>query len=412
MMDGNSIPTMAPALDGVKVLDFTQFEAGPSCTQALAWLGAEVVKVEEPKRGEPGRWGFSNRPDADAHYFIFYNTNKKGITCNMKSPEGKALIEKMVKKVDVVIENMAPGTFARLGFDYKRLKELNPRIIFAQVKGFSPEGPHGDYLSFDMIAQATGGTFAINGMPDQPPIRPGATMGDTGTGMMLSMGILAALFQRVTTGEGQHVQIAMRDAMVNYSRTAMSRQAQREDGSLLPRGGNDVIGTAPGGLYPCAPGGLDDWAYIFTSRGNEEHWKRLCKAIGREDLLDDPRMKDGGTRYENKELVDKAISDWTSKHTKREVMETIASAKVPCGAVLNMQEQRNDKDLHQRGIMTKINHPVRGEMTVPASPIFMSNSKIDVTTAPLHGGHNEEIYGDWLGYSPEEVAKMREDKII
>jgi formyl-CoA transferase len=410
-MDGNSTPTMAPALEGIKVLDFTQFEAGPSCTQALAWMGAEVVKVEEPKRGEPGRWGFSNRPDADAHYFIFYNTNKKAITCNMKTPEGKALIEKLVKEVDV-IENMAPGTFARLGFDYEKLSELNPRVIFAQVKGFAPEGPHADFLSFDMIAQAAGGTFAINGFPDQPPVRPGATMGDTGTGMMAAMGILAALFQRVTTGKGQHVQLAMRDAMVNYSRTAMSRQAQREDGSLLPRGGNDVIGTAPGGLFPCKGGGLDDWAYIFASRGNEEHWRRLVKAIGREDLLDDPRMVDGATRFENKEVVDEAISAWTTQHTKREVMETIAAAKVPCGAVLNMKEQLEDEDLHKRGIMTKIDHPVRGEMVVPSSPIMMSDSKVPVRTAPVHGGNNEEIYGDWLGYSAEEVAKMREENVI
>ena len=411
-MDGSSKPGLAPALDGIKVLDFTQFEAGPSCTQALAWLGAEVVKVEEPKRGEPGRWGFTNRKDADAHYFIFYNTNKKAITCNLKTPEGKALIEELVKKVDVVIENMAPGTFARLGFDYERLSELNPRLIFAQVKGFAPEGPHADYLSFDMIAQAAGGTFAINGMPDQPPIRPGATMGDTGTGMMMAMGILAALFQRVTTGKGQHIQIAMRDAMVNYSRTAMSRQAALEDGSLLPRGGNDVIGTAPGGLYPCAPGGLDDWAYIFASRGNEEHWRRLVKAIDREDLLDDPRMKDGATRFQHKDVVDKAISDWTSKHTKREVMETIAGAKVPCGAVFNMKEQLEDEDLHTRGIMAKIDHPVRGEMTVPASPIMMSDSRVAVKTAPVHGGNNREIYGDWLGYSAEEIEKLRADNII
>lgn len=410
-MDGMSTAGTT-ALEGIKVLDFTQFEAGPSCTQALAWMGAEVVKVEEPKRGEPGRWGFSNRPDADAHYFIFYNTNKKSITCNLKSPEGKALIEKMVKEVDVVIENMAPGTFARLGFDYERLSELNPRVIFAQVKGFAPESPEADYLAFDMIAQAAGGTFAINGFPDQPPVRPGATMGDTGTGMMAAMGILGALFQRVTTGKGQHVQVAMRDAMVNYSRTSMSRQAQIEDGSLLPRGGNDVIGTAPGGLFPCKPGGLDDWAYIFASRGNEEHWRRLVKAIGREDLLDDPRLQDGGMRFEHKDVVDEAIAAWTKQHTKREVMKIIASAKVPCGAVLNMKEQLEDEDLQERGIITKIDHPVRGEMVVPGTPIMMSDSSVPVQSAPIHGGNNEEIYGDWLGLSADEVKKMREDNVI
>ena len=218
----------APALKGIKVLDLTQFEAGPSCTEALAWLGADVVKVEEPNRGEPGRWGFSDRADADSHYFIYYNLNKRSITCNLKTEEGKALLRRMIEKADVLVENMAPGTFARLGFDYPRLAEINPRLIFAQVKGFAPESPHANYLCFDMIAQAMGGTMGVNGFPDAPPIRPGATIGDTGTGMLCAMGILAALYQRMATGRGQHIQIAMRDAMLNYCRTPMSRQAARE----------------------------------------------------------------------------------------------------------------------------------------------------------------------------------------
>ena len=411
-MDDNAISGTPAALTGIKVLDFTQFEAGPSCTQALAWMGAEVVKVEEPKRGETGRWGMTNREGADAHYFIFYNTNKKSITCNLKSPQGKALVEKMVKNVDVVVENMAPGTFSRLGFDYARLRELNPRLIFAQVKGFSPDGPHANYLAFDMIAQAAGGTFAINGFPDQPPVRPGATMGDTGTGMMAAMGILAALFQRVTTGEGQHVQVAMRDAMVNYSRTPMSRQAAVEDGSLMPRLGNEVFGTAPSGLFPCKPGGLDDWAYIFASRGNQEHWRRLCRVIGREELVDDPRLQDNLSRYENRDVINAALKAWTIQRTKREVMETIAGAGVPCGAVLNMKEQLEDEDLHARGIMNTIDHPVRGEITVPGSPIQMSETKVPVRSSPLHGADNEEIYGSWLGLSASEVTRMRTENII
>ena len=177
-----------PALKGIKVLDLTQFEAGPSCTEALAWLGADVVKVEEPSRGEPGRWGMTDRQDADSHYFIYYNLNKRSVTCNLKSEEGKALLRRMIAKADVVIENMAPGTFARLGFDYPRLSAINPRLIFAQVKGFAPESPHADYLSFDMIAQAMGGTMGVNGHPDQPPVRPGPTIGDTGTGMLCRHG--------------------------------------------------------------------------------------------------------------------------------------------------------------------------------------------------------------------------------
>ena len=267
------------------------------------------------------------------------------MTCNLKSEEGKALLRRMIGKADVLIENMAPGTFARLGFDYPRLSALNPRLIFAQVKGFAPESEHANYLAFDMIAQAMGGTMGVNGFPDQPPVRPGSTIGDTGTGMLCAMGILAALYQRMTTGRGQHIQIAMRDAMLNYCRTPMSRQAARED--QLPRGGNTVFGTAPGGLYKCSPGGLDDWCYIFASRGNEEHWRRLVKAIGREDLLNDPRMVDGAIRAQNREAVDAAITEWTSKRTKHEVTRIIAGAGVPCGAVLTTLELMHDPDLHQ-----------------------------------------------------------------
>ncbi len=182
-----------PALKGVRVLDLTQFEAGPSCTEALAWLGADVVKVEEPHRGEPGRWGTTDRADADSHYFIYYNLNKRSVTCNLKSDGGKALLRRMIGEADVLIENMAPGTFARLGFDYPRLSALNPRLIFAQVKGFAPESEHANYLSFDMIAQAMGGTMGVNGHPGEPPVRPGPTIGDTGTGMLCAMGIIAAL---------------------------------------------------------------------------------------------------------------------------------------------------------------------------------------------------------------------------
>ncbi|NKC14312.1 MAG: formyl-CoA transferase [Gammaproteobacteria bacterium] len=399
-----------PALNGIKVLDLTQFEAGPSCTEALAWLGAEVVKVEEPERGEPGRWGFSNRADADGHYFIFYNLNKRSVTCNLKSDEGKALLASLIEKVDVVIENMAPGTFARLGFDFERIGQLNPAAIFAQIKGFSPHSPHADYLAFDMIAQATGGTMGVNGEPDAPPVRPGATIGDTGTGMLCAMGIIAALFQRVTTGRGQHIEIAMRDAMLNYCRTPMSRQASTDE--VLPRTGNAIMGTAPSGLYQCKPGGPDDYCYIFASRGNEEHWRRLVRAIGREELLDDPRMADGATRAEHRRAVDEAIAGFTSQHTKEEVMAIIAGAKVPCGAVFNTLELLNDEDLIARGMIRTIDHPVRGPTKVSGWPLKMSASHVPIEPAPLHGADNAAIYGEWLGYTAAQVADMRARNII
>jgi formyl-CoA transferase len=400
----------AAALQGIKVLDLTQFEAGPSCTEALAWFGAEVVKVEEPNRGEPGRWGSTDRPGVDSHYFIYYNLNKRSITCNLKSEEGKALLTRMIAQADVLVENMAPGTFARLGFDYPKLSKLNPRLIFAQVKGFAAESPHANYLCFDMIAQAMGGTMGVNGLPDAPPIKPGASVGDTGTGMLCAMGIITALYQRMTTGRGQHIQIAMRDAMLNYCRTPMSRQAARED--QLPRAGNTILGTAPGDLYQCAPSGLDDWAYIYASRGNEEHWRRLVRAIGREDLLDDPRMADGPTRAKHREVVNAAISAWTSTRTKHEVMEIIAGAGVPCGPVLTTLELLHDPDLHARGMMQTIDHPVRGPVTVPAWPLRMSDSYVPLKCAPIHGADSEAIYGEWLGCSADDVKDMRQRKVI
>jgi formyl-CoA transferase len=366
--------------------------------------------VEEPNRGEPGRWGSTDRPGVDSHYFIYYNLNKRSVTCNLKSDEGKALLTRLIEKADVLVENMAPGTFARLGFDYPKLSKLNPRLIFAQVKGFAPESPHANYLCFDMIAQAMGGTMGVNGLPDAPPIKPGASVGDTGTGMLCAMGIIAALYQRMATGRGQHIQIAMRDAMLNYCRTPMSRQAARQD--QLPRAGNTILGTAPGDLYKCAPGGLDDWAYIYASRGNEEHWRRLVRAIGREDLLDDPRMADGPTRAKHREVVNAAISAWTSTRTKHEVMEIVAGAGVPCGPVLTTLELLHDPDLHARGMMQKIDHPVRGKVTVPAWPLRMSDTHVPLKCAPIHGADSEAIYGEWLGCSADDVKDMRQRKVI
>ena len=409
-MDASTSSESKPALHGIKILDLTQFEAGPSCTEALAWMGAEVVKVEEPKKGEPGRWSFTDKPGMDANYFLYFNLNKRSITCNLKSDEGKAVLAKLIESVDVVIENMAPGTFARLGFDYERLKAINPRVIFAQIKGFAPDSPHANYLSFDMIAQATGGTMAINGEAGRPPVRPGSTIGDTGTGMLCAMGILGALFQRHTTGRGQHIQIAMRDAMLNYCRTAMSKQVPLD--TPLPRAGNDIVGSTPGGLYPCKPGGADDHCFIFASRANEEHWRRLARIIGREDMIDDPDLQDPGARYEKRDVVDGAIIEWTMQHTKEEVMAIVAGAGVPCGAVFNSLELMHDPDLHARGVMTKIDHPQRGEVNVAGWPLHMSDSHVPIEPSPLLGADNETIYGEWLGYSSDEVKDMRDRSVI
>lgn len=252
--------------------------------------------------------------------------------------------------------------------------------------------------------------MAINGAPDGPPIRPGSTIGDTGTGMLCAMGILAALFQRVRTGKGQHIQIAMRDAMLNYCRTAMSKQVPHD--TPMPRVGNEIAGSSPGGLYACAPGGADDYCYIFASRGNEEHWRRLCRVIGREDMIDDPRMQNPDDRYLVKDEVDGAITAWTMQHSKDVVMQAVAEAGVPCGAVYNTLELMHDPDLLERGIMAKVEHPQRGEVTVAGWPLKMSDSHVPIRTSPLHGGDNEAVYGEWLGLSADEVAKMRETSVI
>ncbi|MCS5604343.1 MAG: CoA transferase, partial [Alphaproteobacteria bacterium] len=276
-------------LQGVKVIDFTQFEAGPSCTEALAWLGAEVVKIENPNRGDPGRRLQPNKPDTDPYYFHMFNANKKSVAINLKSSEGLDLAKEMIRQADVMMENFAPGAIERMGLSYDVVKEINPGIIYAQVKGFGEGSPFEKNLSFDMIAQACGGTFSVTGEMDGPPIRPGVTVGDTGTGMLMAITILGALYKRRESGEGHRLQVAMQDAMLHYMRVNFATQGRTGKAAL--RGGSKVPGiiNAPMGLYPCAPGGLNDYVYIMTSRANPEHWDRLLTLIGREDLIGDER---------------------------------------------------------------------------------------------------------------------------
>jgi formyl-CoA transferase len=267
----------------------SQFEAGPSCTEAPAWLGAEVVKVENPKGGEPGRvLGTGPTPEADGYYFMIYNASKKSVIVNLKSERGVALVKEMAKRADVFVENFAPGAIERLGLGWDDLRALNPRLVYAQVKGFGQGSPYENNLAFDMIAQACGGTMAITGERDGPPCKPGPTLGDTGTGMLLAIGILGALFQRHVTGRGRRVQVAMQDVQLQYIRTAYARSGQpaMRNGAKLLAGG----GMAPSGIYPCKPGGPNDYVYLFTSPANPEHWRRLLGVTGQEAMLDDPRF--------------------------------------------------------------------------------------------------------------------------
>src|SRR5437773_3507606 len=325
-------PLSPGLLSGIRVLDLTQFEAGTTCTEALAWMGAEVVKVENPKGGEAGRTGFP-----DPYYFMMYNANKKSITVNLKSERGRALVKEMARQADVFTENFAPGAVERLGLGYDVVSELNPRVIYAQVKGFGAGSPYEGGLSFDPIAQACGGAMSITGERDGKPIKPGPTIGDTGTGMLLAFSIVSALYQRASTGKGRRLQAATQDSVMHYSRGMFISQARL--GTAAPR--RPVGGNAPSGTYPCKPGGPNDYVYLLTSRANPEHWPRLLKLIGREELIGDPRYDTAAARVEHEAEVDEIIATWTRERTKEEAMAQISGAGVPAGAVFDSMELTN-----------------------------------------------------------------------
>src|SRR5262245_19100030 len=299
-------------LAGLKILDLTQFEAGPSCTEALAWLGADVVKIENPGSGDPGRAIGRTSPDADALYFLQYNSQKRSAAINLKDPRGLELVKRLAKCADVIIENFAPGAIERLGLGYEAIKAVNPSIIYCQVKGFGTGSPYEKSLAFDMIAQASGGLMSVTGDEDGLPCKAGATVGDTGTGMVMAISILGAYVRRLRTGQGEHLQVAMQDAVMHYIRNAFTVM-ERTGGKPAPRAGSRTVGggNPPIGVYPCKGGGPNDYVYIFTSRANPEHWTRLLKVLGREDLIGDPRYATPEARMERREEVDALVTNWT-----------------------------------------------------------------------------------------------------
>src|ERR1700684_3261759 len=321
-------------LAGIKVVDFTQFEAGPSCTEALAWLGAEVVKVENPGGGDPGRL-ISGKPGVDDPYFLLFNANKKSITVNLKDPKGLALVKDLAKQADVICENFAPGAIERLGLGYDVIKAINPSIVFCQVKGFGTGSPFEKNLAFDMIAQACGGLMSVTGEENGPPCKPGATIGDTGTGMLMAISILGAYVRRLRTGQGEHLQVAMQDAILHYIRNSFT--FMERTGKAAPRAGSKTVGggNPPIGVYPCKGGGPNDYVYIYCSRANPEPWKRLLKVMGREDLLGDPNYDTPDARTQRREEVDAIVSAWTRQHDKHEAMRLVSHATIPSGAVLD-----------------------------------------------------------------------------
>jgi len=399
---GNS--NMKAALAGLKVVDLTQYEAGTSCTESLAWLGADVVKVE-PQSGENGRFASTERGDLDSYYFIIMNANKRSMVCDLKSQRGKDLLTKLILKADVMIENMTPGGIERLGFGYDVVQKLNPRLIYAQIKGFAPDGPYAKYLSFDMIAQAVGGAFAITGVEGGPPLRPGPHVGDTGAGLHCLIGILAALNQRHATGRGQRIEVSMQDSVINFNRIVFAGQLMM--GKPVERTGNQssLGAAAPSELYRCKPGGPNDWVMVYSTRAGNWHWQRLLKLMAREDLANDPRFATPKLRVKHAQVVDALVGEWCAQRTKIEAMETLQNAGVPAGAVFDTQELMEDPHLRKRGMFAEVEHPTRGKFAIPGWPVKMSDSRVPVTTAPLLGQHTEEVLSEWLGLSAAEIKE-------
>ncbi len=406
------MPDAGSALSGVRVVDLTQFEAGTSCTETLAWLGADVIKVEPPGQGEQGRAASTDVPGLDSYYFLLLNANKRSVTLNLKHPEGRRLLGCLIERADVFVENFAPGIIERLGFGYQEVRRINPRVIYAQVKGFAPDGPFGSFLAFDMIAQAAGGAMSLTGEPEGVPIKPGPTIGDTGSGLHLAIGILAALFQRERTGLGQRVEVAMQEAVINYCRISFARQLLT--GWAAERWGNQSqLGTtAPSGIYPCQPGGPNDYVFVYTSRAGNHQWKRLLEVIGRPDLKDDPRFGDPVGRAAHAAAIDELISAWTRRYTKREAMERLGQAGVPAGAIFDTLELTADEHLNRRETIVSVDHPTRGRIKMPGWPVKMERSYTRVEAAPLLGQHNREVYEELLGLDGDELARLGEEGVI
>jgi formyl-CoA transferase len=388
------------ALSGIRVVDITNNQAGPSCGQMLAWFGADVVKVEEPGGGDIARRNMRDRPDADSLFFLSFNANKKSLTLNLKTPQGKEVFRRLLARADVLLENFGPGALDRLGFGYTALRTEYPRLVYASIKGFGSYGPHADYKSYEPIAQAMGGAMSVTGFPDGPPTYTWAAIGDSGTGMHCVIGILAALMQRHTTGEGQHVEVSMQDAVVNLIRVAL-RDHQRF-GKPLQRAGNQ-LNAVPATTYRCAPGGPNDYVMLLAQ---QQMWHALLKAIGREDLIGDARYETAEARAKHADEVNAAIEAWTSTRNKHEVTKILSAAGVPCGAVQDTGEVLNDPHLHAREMIVEVSHPVRGSYLTAGNPVKLSASPTKIESAPLLGQHNQEVLTS-LGYGEADIAALK-----
>jgi formyl-CoA transferase len=403
---------MSKALEGVRVLDMTHVQSGPSCTQILAWLGADVVKLEAPT-GDITRSQLRDIPDVDSLYFTMLNCNKRSITLNMKSERGKEIFTELVRGSDILVENFAPGAIDRMGFTWDRLREINPRLIFASIKGFGP-GRYADFKAYEVVAQAMGGAMSTSGFEDGPPTSTGAQIGDSGTGMHLVAGILAALYQRVQTGRGQRVTVAMQEAVLNLTRVKLRDQQRLAHGPLneypnaefgeeVPRSGNASGGGQPGWAVKCAPGGPNDYIYVIVQPPG---WAPIANLIGRPELADDPAWNTPVARLPKLDKMFSLIEDWTQQYTKWQVMEKLNALNVPCGPILSTKDLIEDESLADAGAVVEVKHPERGTFKTVGNPIKLSDSTVDVETSPALGEHNAEVFGEF-GISTSELEELK-----
>ncbi len=394
---------MTAALDGMRVLDMTQYEAGTSSTQMLAWLGADVVKVESP-RGDPGRQTFGRGTD-DSQYFLNYNSNKRSIVLDLKQPRGRELLLELAERFDVFVENFGPSAVEKLGIDYAALSARNSQIIYAQIKGYGLSGPYAQYNCFDPLAQAAAGAFSITGMPGGPPIKPGPTIADTGTGMQVALAITAAWVQRLRDGAGQHIEVSMQEAMTMFMRTTGVPEWAAQP---APRRG--INQGPPSGMYPCAPGDPNDYVHMLIA--TSEQWDALCVAIERPDLLEDSRFASGRLRRDNADELRVELERWTTAHTKHDAMRILCEAGVPASAVFDTMDVFTDPHLNERGFIRQVEHPAEGTITLMDTPIRMSRSRVELQPAPVLGADTDAILHGELGLTREEIDALHREGVV
>ena len=397
---------MSAPLDGIRILDLTQVQAGPSCTQLLAWLGADVIKVEEPGVGDRTRRERATQPDLDSFYYLVFNANKRSLTLNLKSEEGCELFKRLAGMSDVVVENYGPGRMERFGLGYDALVAANPRIVYATIKGFGTYGPNAGIKSFEHIAQAMGGAMSANGEAGGEPMFVAPGVGDSGTGLHCAIGILAALRQRDKSGEAQRVEVSMQDAVVNLMRIRMLDTLA--DGKPLARSGNRIW-DAPSMIFPCRPGGPDDYIGLVLSG---DSWDTILAVAGRAELIGDARYATHEARCENAGEVEEIISGWTRTITKREAMETLVPLGVACGMVQDTREALEDEHLRAREMVVELEDDARGEYIALGNPIKIASNATAIERPPLLGEHSGELLSSLLGLDAATVARLERNGVV